>query len=80
MAFSRQEYWSWLPFSTPGGPPDSGMKPKSLAYPALAGGSLLLSHLGKLDVTIIRPSTYIVWASLIAQLLKNLLAMQVTPV
>ena len=80
MAFSRQEYWSGFPLSTPGSLPDPGMKPKSFAYPALAGGSLLLNHLGRLDATIIRPSMYTVWASLIAQLLKNLLAMQETPV
>ena len=37
MGFSRQEYWSGLPFSPPGDLPDSGIKP---AYPessALAG-------------------------------------------
>ena len=35
--FSRQEYWSGLPFPTPGDLPDQGIKPKSLASPALAG-------------------------------------------
>ena len=35
MAFSRQEYWSGLPFASPGGLPDLGM---DLASPALAGG------------------------------------------
>ena len=34
MKFSRQEYWSGLPFTSPGDLPDSGIKPKS---PALAG-------------------------------------------
>ena len=34
MEFSRQEYWSGLPFPTPGDPPDPGIKPTS---PALAG-------------------------------------------
>ena len=38
MEFSRQEYWSGLPFPTPGDLPDSGMKPMSLVSPALAGG------------------------------------------
>ena len=33
--FPRQEYWSRLPFPSPGDPPDPGIKPKSLA---LAGG------------------------------------------
>ena len=38
MGFFRQEYWSGLPFSTPGDLPDPGIKPGSLASPALAGG------------------------------------------
>ena len=35
---SRQEYWSGLPFPTPGDLPSPGMKPVSLVSPALAGG------------------------------------------
>ena len=27
--FSRQEYWSVLPFPSPGDPPDSGIEPRS---------------------------------------------------
>ena len=38
MGFSRQEYWSGLPFPTPGELSDPGMEPTSLASPALAGG------------------------------------------
>ena len=38
MGFSRQEYWSDLPFPTPGDLPDPGIKPTSLMSPALAGG------------------------------------------
>ena len=34
MGFSRQEYWSGLPFPTPGDLPDPGIKPM---FPALAG-------------------------------------------
>ena len=37
MEFSRQEYWSGLSFTTPGGLLDPGVKPMSLALPALAG-------------------------------------------
>ena len=37
--FSRQEYWSQLPFPTPGIFPDLGIKPTSLMSPELAGGS-----------------------------------------
>ena len=38
MEFSGQEYWSRLPFSSPGYLPDLGIKPMSPASPALAGG------------------------------------------
>ena len=41
--FSRQEYWSGLPFPPPGDPFHPGIKPVS---PALQTDSLLLSHLG----------------------------------
>ena len=36
MGFSRQEYWSGLPFPL-GDLPDPGMEPESLTSPALAG-------------------------------------------
>ena len=36
--FFRQEYWSGVPFPTPGDLFDSGVEPMSLASPALAGG------------------------------------------
>ena len=38
MEFSRQEYWSELPLSTPGDVPNPGVEPTSLKSPALAGG------------------------------------------
>ena len=31
MGFSRQEYWSGLPFPSPGELPDPGIEPRSLA-------------------------------------------------
>ena len=37
MEFSRQKYWSGLPFPFPGDLPDPGTKPVSLESPALAG-------------------------------------------
>ena len=37
MKFSRQKYWSGLPFSPPEDLPDPGIEPTSLASPALAG-------------------------------------------
>ena len=38
MGFSRQEYWSGLPFPPPGELPDPGIELASLMSPALAGG------------------------------------------
>ena len=38
MEFSRQEYWSGLPFPTPGDLPDPGIEPMHLVSPALTGG------------------------------------------
>ena len=43
MEFSRQEYWSGVPCTLPGGLPDPGIEPVSLA---LQAGSLPLSHWG----------------------------------
>ena len=34
MGFSKQEYWSGLPFPSPGDLPDPGPEPASLASPA----------------------------------------------
>ena len=44
MGFSRQEYWSGLPFLTPGDLPDPGTE---LASPALAGGLFTAEPPGK---------------------------------
>ena len=38
MEFSMQEYWSGLPFPTPGDLPRLGIELRSPASPALAGG------------------------------------------
>ena len=46
MEFSRQEYWSGLPFPSLGDLPDPGVEPTSLAPPALAADSFPLHHLG----------------------------------
>ena len=43
MGFLRQEYWSGLPFPSPGDFPDLGIEPGS---PALQADSLPLSHWG----------------------------------
>ena len=44
MELSRQEYWSGLPFSSPGDLPDSGIEPRS---PALKVDSLPSESPGK---------------------------------
>ena len=58
MGFSRQEYWSRLPFSSPGDLSDPGIETESLASPALAGWILYhyttweaLSYLCKCHLT-----------------------------
>ena len=44
MGFPRQEYWSGLPFPSPGHLPDPRIKPVS---PALAGGFFITESPGK---------------------------------
>ena len=44
MGFSRQEYWSELPFPSPGYLPNPGIKPAS---PVLAGGLFTSEQPGK---------------------------------
>ena len=45
MGLFRQEYWSGLPFPSPGNFPDPGIEPES---PALQADSLLLIYQGSL--------------------------------
>ena len=45
MGFSRQEYWSWLTFPSPGDLLDPGIEPRS---PALQADSLPSKPPGKL--------------------------------
>ena len=47
MGFSRQEYWSGLPFPTPGDLPNPEIKVASLSSPALAGRFFTTSLPGK---------------------------------
>ena len=48
MGFSRQEYWSGLPFPSPGELPNPGIEPRS---PALQVDSLLSEPPGKPPVS-----------------------------
>ena len=47
IGFSRQEYWSGLPFLSPGYLPDPGIEPESLASSALAGRFFTTAPPGK---------------------------------
>ena len=47
MEFSRQGYWSGLPFPSPGDLPDPGIEPESLA---LAGGFFTTSTTFKIQI------------------------------
>ena len=49
MGFSRQEYWSGLPFSPPGDLPDLGVEPTSPVSPALASGFFTTSLVAQLE-------------------------------
>ena len=50
MGFFRQEYWSGLPFPSPGKLPDPGMEPPSTVSPALQADSLPAEPLGKIYI------------------------------
>ena len=47
MGFSRQEYWSGLPFPSPGDLPNPGIELTSPVSPALAGGFFTTGPPGK---------------------------------
>ena len=51
MEFSRQEYWSGLPFPSLGGLLDPGIKPESLASPAFTGRFFTTVPPGKPNLT-----------------------------
>ena len=54
IGFSRQEYWSGLPFPPPGDFPNLGIEPKFLASLHWQADSLPLYHLGSLCINITR--------------------------
>ena len=47
MGFPSQEYWSGLPFPSPGNLPDPTIKPVSLVFFCIAGGFLPAEPSGK---------------------------------
>jgi len=56
MGFPRQEYWSGLPFPSPGDPPHPGIEPGS---PALAGRLFTAEPPGRYKHYIIRQLPYV---------------------
>ena len=52
--FSRQEYWSGLPFPTPGDLPDPRIEPASLTSPTLASRFFTTESPGKPFVKVIK--------------------------
>ena len=60
MGFSKQEYWSGLPFPPPGDLANPGIEPKS---PALQADSFLSEPPGKLSFYLLRPK----WAGACAR-------------
>ena len=53
MGFSRQEYWSGLPFLIPGDLPDPGIEPMSPTSPALAAGFFTTAPPGKPTLSVL---------------------------
>ena len=53
MEFSRQEYWSRLPFPPAGDLPHPGVKPILLVLTALAGGFFTTASPGKLCLELV---------------------------
>ena len=58
IRFSRQEYWSGLPFPSPGDLPYPGIEPRS---PALQADALTSEPLGKPLYSLIKSKTSIIW-------------------
>ena len=74
MEFPREGYWNGLPFPSPRYPPDPGIE---LASSALQEDSLLLIYQGSPYIFVCTYNYIYIckWASLVAQLIKNLPAM-----
>ena len=73
----RQEYWSGLPFPSPGGLPSPGTERASLTSPALAGRFITMSATWEVTLTLSANFSYtlsstIITTSLVAQTVKCL--------
>ena len=80
MGFSRQEYWSGLPFPSPRDLPDPGIEPTSPMSLVLAGRSFTTSATWEAweAYTHTHTHTHTHRASLVAPMVKKLPAMQET--
>ena len=59
MAFTREKYWSGLPFPTPGDLPDPGSEPVS---PALAGRFFSISAtFGSIELSAMGAFKHVLW-------------------
>ena len=66
LGFTRQEYWSGLPFPTPGGFPDPGIEPTSPAPSARAGGFFTTSATWEApQYTVTHVNQSALWSSII---------------
>ena len=65
MGFSRQEYWSGLPFPSPGDLPNPGIKPES---PALQAESLLAELQGR---TLPSPYLFLYYFTVVLSLITH---------
>ena len=94
MGFPRQEYWSGWPFPSPGDPPNLEIKPMSLILASRLSttdpqgksitdihthNEIVLTHKKEWNNAICSNVDWLSRASLIAQLVKNLPAMQERP-
>ena len=68
MGFSRQEYWSGLPFPSPGDLPNSGIEPRS---PALGADALTSELPGKFE-RIIRHGFWFLKACVLYEIVNNI--------
>ena len=59
MGFSRQEYWSGLPFPSPGDLPNPGIKPASPVSPAIQVNSLPSETPGSQVLPILPPALFL---------------------
>ena len=69
MGFSRQEYWSRLPFLSQGDLPYQGIEPVSLTSPALAGRFSMMRSIQTLTLSFSKPA--FPWDTLITLLIPH---------